>query len=243
MRAYTCRIRLPLLIVCFLHVSVPAVSAATMHVGCCQVWEQLNAYVVEKTGSQLAVSKCDQHQEACVDITLIKKFIAESNAVLPRSIQLADNGRDYVLNVSSAQDPAVFVNLFVWAFLGRTVSNPAINHEGLEHRYLEYNIQNDELNVRTPSCEFNKAVYTAMVLVSVSLLMFLIGMQIVDRHHTSKAKTDPTDNSNANNPVTLHVHGHSTSVTKPTSAMLRPAQNAFPSSAHRGTMPPLAFRL
>lgn len=243
MRACTCRLRLQFLVLCLFYVCVPIVSTTTMHVGCCQVWKQLNAYVVEKTGSELEISTCEQRQEVCADITLIKKFIAESNAVLPGSIRLADNGRDYVLDVSSAREPEVFLNLFVWAFLGRTVSNPAINHEGLQHRYLEYNIQNDELSVRTPSCEFNKAVYTAMVLVSVSLLMFLIGMQIVDRHHASKAKTDAADNSNAGNPVALSVHGSSTSVTKPAGAMLRPTQNAFQSPLQRGSMPPLAFRL
>lgn len=228
---------------CVLHMCVPVVSATTMHVGCCQVWTQLNTYVVEKTGSELASSTCEQRQDVCVDITLIKKFIAESNAVLPDSIRLADNGRDYVLNVSSTQEPMRVLNLFVWAFLGRTVSNPAINHEGLQHRYLEYDIQNDELSVRTPSCEFNKAVYTAMVLVSVSLLMFLIGMQIVDRHHASKAKTDSADNSDAGNAVAVPVHGHSTSVTKHTGAMLRSGQNAFPLYLQRESVPPLAFRL
>jgi hypothetical protein len=243
MRMCTCKLRLLFLMLCLLHMCVPIVCVSSMQVGCCQVWTQLNAYVVEKTGSELARSTCEQRQEVCADITLIKKFIAESNAVLPDGIKLADNGRDYILNVTDARDPEVFLNLFVWAFLGRTVSNPAINHEGLQHRYLEYDIQNDELSVRTPSCEFNKAVYTAMVLVSVSLLMFLIGMQIVDRHHASKAKTDAVDNSDAGNAVALPVHGHSTSVTKPTGAMLRPGQNAFQSPLQRGSMPPLAFRL
>lgn len=243
MQVCTCKLGLLCLMLCVLHMCVPIVSATTMHVGCCQVWTQLNTYVVEKTGSELASSTCEQRQDVCVDITLIKKFIAESNAVLPDSIRLADDGKNYVLNVSDAQDPVVLLNLLVWAFLGRTVSNPTINHEGLQHRYLEYDIQNDELNVRTPSCEFNKAVYTAMVLVSVSLLMFLIGMQIVDRHHASKAKTDAVDNSDAGNAVALPVHGHSTSVTKPTGAMLRPGQNAFQGPLQRGSMPPLAFRL
>ena len=63
-----------------------------------------------------------------------------------------------------------------------------MNYDGLKHTYLEYDIQKDTLQVRTPSCEFHKSIYTAMVLVSISLLMFLIAVQIVDNHTPAKSK-------------------------------------------------------
>jgi len=178
------------LIVLLLFVGVRVVASEELRVSCCDVWAQLTTYTVEKTGSSLAVSRCEEHKHECPDIKLIEQFYAESNAALHNALTRVDANSDFVLGVGNTTDSEAMLRMLVFAFLGRTISRPDLNHNGLVHRYLEYDIQGDKLTMRTPSCEFNKSIYTAMVLVSTSLLMFLIGMQIVDKHRKERQEVE-----------------------------------------------------
>lgn len=213
-------------------------STGGLQVECCHVWAELNAYMVEKTGSRLDMARCEREQHECPSIRLMQRFVAESNAVLPHSLKLAPDSTHYELGLRNVTDSDAVLSLLVWAFIGRTISTPALNHNGLQHRYLEYDIQRDELSMRTPSCEFHKAVYTAMVLVSVSLLMFLLGMQIVDKHAAERReqeakKANDGESAKALSHAQKHLEMHSG-----TCLTLRAQRGA----AAVGSQP-LAFRL
>ena len=177
-----------LMVLCVCNV-LTATSASQIQVRCCDVWAELGKYTVEKTGSQLNAARCEQHSALCADINLVQRFVTHSNAALDGILRFNPEDAEFSLNVNNVTDSTAMLRVLVWAFIGRTISRPDMNYDGLKHTYLEYDIQKDTLQVRTPSCEFHKSIYTAMVLVSISLLMFLIAVQVVDNHTPAKSKS------------------------------------------------------
>ena len=179
---------LVVLCLCNVMTATSASGASPMQVRCCDVWAELGEYTVEKTGSQLNAAKCEEQSAMCADINLVQRFVTQSNAALDGILSLNPEDAEFSLNVNNVTDSEAMLRVLVWAFIGRTISRPDMNYDGLKHTYLEYDIQKDTLQVRTPSCEFHKSIYTAMVLVSISLLMFLIAVQVVDNHTPAKSK-------------------------------------------------------
>ena len=215
-------IQSPLVVLCLCNVmtATSASGASPMQVRCCDVWAELGEYTVEKTGSQLNAARCEEQSAMCANINLVQRFVTQSNAALDGILSLNPEAAEFSLNVNNVTDSEAMLRVLVWAFIGRTISRPDMNYDGLKHTYLEYDIQKDTLQVRTPSCEFHKSIYTAMVLVSISLLMFLIVVQVVDNHTPAKSK----DRKNERDEHTLAA----------------PAEGTRKLAAH---MHPLTFRL
>jgi hypothetical protein len=93
--------------------------------------------------------------------------------------------------LQSDMDTASVVGLLAWAFLGRIVSSREQSNK--QTVLLQYDIHQNRLLIQRDSCEINKGLYSAMILASVTLLIFFISMMVSDsvRHKMEKHKGVP----------------------------------------------------
>jgi hypothetical protein len=115
----------------------------------------------------------------------------------PRAVEEVENGiwtftlkacrRILLKNNSKNMDAASVFGLMAWVFLGRIVSSREQSNK--QTVFLQYDHRN-KLLMHRDSCEINKSLYSAMILASVTLLIFFISMMVND----SDAHTGMTHN-------------------------------------------------
>jgi hypothetical protein len=152
--------------------------ALVWNVSCCRAFEALAAMTVERSGSSLPADACRAGGRRCMDLKLIREFVEQSRALLGRDRVQAE---DAALRITLPADAEPALELLAWAFLGRVVALPSPGAAGQQKVLLEYDIHRNSMHVKRDSCEFDKALHSAMVLASVALLVFFISMTVVER--------------------------------------------------------------
>lgn len=148
-----------------------------MQVGlaCCDVLALLYTHMV--VGDKLDMADC---QRSCAADPLMRAFVNHTRVLLDPARARADGGvalappGQYVLSVGA--DAAAWADLLVFSFLGRSVA-PGDGQRGPYG--LRYDPRGRTVTLEDSACEFHKGVYTFLVLCSVLLLMFFIGVQVV----------------------------------------------------------------
>jgi hypothetical protein len=133
---------------------------------------------VERSGSSLPADACRAGGRRCMDLKLIREFVEQSRALLGRDRVQTE---DAALRITLPADAEPALELLAWAFLGRVVALPSPSAAGQQKVLLEYDIHRNSMHVKRDSCEFDKGLYSAMVLASVALLVFFISMTVVER--------------------------------------------------------------
>lgn len=156
--------------------NVPCVGHISWSVDCCSLWEELNEFTIEKTGSQLG--GCSEQNIHCRDMKIIHKFISHMQVIVGKhNIKLTDN----YLNITLACDiQNNAVQLLALSVIGRVISID--DHAPIQ---LVYDTQYDTLTINRPTCEYSKSIYNSIVLASVVLLIFFIGMQVIEQDSKS----------------------------------------------------------
>jgi hypothetical protein len=172
-------------------------SATSWNVSCCAVFESMTKFTVERTGSYLQADTCRASETKCMDLKLIHEFIEQSRVIMGRHNVEAFAGSSVIrFTLQSDMDTASVVGLLAWAFLGRIVSSREQSNK--QTVLLQYDIHQNRLLIQRDSCEINKGLYSAMILASVTLLIFFISMMVSDsvRHKMEKQKGVPVKASN-----------------------------------------------
>lgn len=183
-RAARAALAVPLLMMMILLATLATPAAAlTWNVSCCTVFEAMTAFTVERTGAYLRADMCRASEDKCMDLKLIREFVEQSRAVLGRhTVDVLAESNLISLTLHSDSDAASMVGLLAWAFIGRVVTGADGRKTASTQKVLlEYDIHRNKLVVQRDSCEINKSLYSAMVLASVTLLVFFISMMVVER--------------------------------------------------------------
>ncbi len=153
-------------------------AALTWNVSCCTVFEAMAVFTVDRTGAYLRADMCCASEDECMDLKLIREFVEQSRAVLGRhTVDVLTESNLISLMLHSDSDAASIVGLLAWAFIGRVVTGADGRKTASTQKVLlEYDIHRNKLVVQRDSCEINKSLYSAMVLASVTLLVFFISM-------------------------------------------------------------------
>jgi hypothetical protein len=85
-----------------------------------------------------------------------------------------------VLSIPSNRD---LEDLFVFSFFGRAAS-PAESTE--VDLWLSYDKTHERIVFEDSTCDYNRNVYTLLVLSSIVLLMFFVGVQVVKNDETER---------------------------------------------------------
>ena len=126
--------------------------------------------------------KCTSPDTGCVSVKLVQQFINHTKAVVHCS-SMHTQGSDIVLSMQSNHN---LEDLFVFAFFGR-IASPAESTE--VDLWLSYDTKHELIVFEDSTCDYNRNVYKLLVLSSIILLMFFIGVQVV-RNYEHYGKKD-----------------------------------------------------
>jgi hypothetical protein len=151
----------------------------------------MTKFTVDRTGSYLQAITCCASETKCMelDLKVIHEFIEKSRTIMGRhNVQAFERSNVIRFTIQSDMDAASVIGLMAWAFLGRTVSSREQSNK--QTVFLQYDIHRNKLLIHRDSCEINKSLYSAMILASVTLLIFFISMMVNDsvRHKMEKQK-------------------------------------------------------
>jgi len=201
-------------------------AALTWNVSCCTVFEAMTAFTVERTGAYLRADMCRASEDKCMDLKLIREFVEQSRAVLGRhTVDVLAESNLISLTLHSDSDAASMVGLLAWAFIGRVVTGADGRKTASTQKVLlEYDIHRNKLVVQRDSCEINKSLYSAMVLASVTLLVFFISMMVVER---VRQKRDAAPGARAEKELVLTGKGTAAASANPLFSALAPADDPW----------------
>ena len=167
-------LRLPLALCAVLAMCVRAAAQHTLTLDCCTVLNKLYAYMKVTDGY-----KCTGPDTGCASVKLVQQFITYTKAAAHGSDMHAQ-GSDIVLSIPSNRD---LEDLFVFSFFGRAAS-PAESTE--VDLWLSYDKTHERIVFEDSTCDYNRNVYTLLVLSSIVLLMFFVGVQVVKNDETER---------------------------------------------------------
>jgi len=134
------------------------------HIGidCCSLMISMQRFIALETNPVL-----DCHPETCMASSLVKLFVQETGT----QVELQQQHTRVELTIP-AQDHR-FTEMLVWALIGRHYS---ANLAG-DHTHFIFNTATQTLTAKMPKCEFQKPIYTILLLVSIILLIFSLVLQ------------------------------------------------------------------
>jgi len=160
--------------------STPQPSSSTqLSMDCCHVLNELYTYLAVVDSGRYSCSSPDTQ---CPSVKLVQLFLNHTRATVPGATAHAEGG-----NLIFSVPTGGLGTLFVFGFFGRCASRTDSSEMEL---WLSYDTKHNKIVFENSSCDFNKNVYTVLVLASVVLLMFFVAVQVVKNEesaHTIKS--------------------------------------------------------
>ena len=146
-----------------------AITPTPIHIDCCTLWESMNVYVTMEKGSTYM---CGTSEE-CMKKSQVKLLVNEMQTYM----NLSTTATDVVVKVDSSKSKEM-ADMLVMAMVARFI--PKKQEESDEHPFLEYNEATHVLRLRTPLCEFQKDLYVSIIVISITILIFVLVRQNVE---------------------------------------------------------------
>ena len=162
------------------NVSCPTQQQITWSVSCCSLWSAMLEFTIEKTGTHL--STCDIN---CEDMKLIHILRHQINVTLRGKANIDLENQHLKISFPSEINDEI-IQMLAFSVIGRVISK-----DDQAPIQLVYDTQYDKLTIQRPTCEYSKSIYNSIVLASVVLLIFFIGMQVIEQNsqiQTQKVK-------------------------------------------------------
>lgn len=185
---------------------------------CCDLLQQIHRFFVDKPTDRISLDTCRQSPRECLSYNLIKTFVRHTRQMLDPQLKLPDNGvtmTDSSLLFALSNQTLDVASMSIFAFMGRSVATDASMHDAT--KWMSYDIHNDKFYLEDSACEINRDIYTTLLLASIVILVFFIGVQ-VQRDEAEKrqeeeaasttAERTPESKSSAKSKATT-VQGHS----------------------------------
>jgi hypothetical protein len=117
-------------------------------------------------------------------------FVKHSRLLLDPHNKLPENGvrtTDTALVFSLSPTQLDILSMSLFAFLGRSTAVDMSMSDAT--KWISYDIQNDKFYLEDSACEINRDIYTTLLLFSILLLIFFIGVQVqndIQQHEISE---------------------------------------------------------
>ena len=150
-------------------------STEMLALECCSMLKILSAYTVQAGGDRTDETECYRNPGMCMRRRVITSFIAQTKTLLLSSG--VSSNQTHILLQKSELFGAI-ENVLLLAWLGHVVSKGDI----------EFDASNNVLTVDDSKCSMDKTIYSTIVVASISLLVFFIASQVIEKE-TTKATT------------------------------------------------------
>ena len=153
-------------------------------VECCDVLHEMHRYLVDKPSDRMTTESCHRHTRQCLSYNLIRMFIKHSRLLLDPHNKLPENGvrtTDTALVFSLSPAQLDILPMSIFAFLGRSMAVDVSMSDAT--KWISYDTQNDKFYLEDSACEINRDIYTTLLLFSILLLIFFIGVQVQNDMH------------------------------------------------------------
>jgi hypothetical protein len=177
--------------------SGPAPDAIVVEVECCYLLQAMHRFLVDKPSDRVSLDSCRRNGRGCLSYNMIKTFVRHTRSMLDPQQKLAGGGvttTDNSLVFSLSNETLDVVSMTIFAFMGRSVATDSSMSDVT--KWVSYDIRRDEFFLQDSACEINKDVYTTLLLASIVILVFFIGVQ-VRRDDAEKPPTDPAAEGSA----------------------------------------------
>jgi len=146
----------------------------TIALDCCAVLNSLYGYM--KVADRYA---CKSPDSACASVKLVQLFVEHSRAAA-QGVNIHAQGAQILVTMPSDD---TLRELLVFAFFGRAAAPSASTEVDL---WLSYDTKHEKIVFEDSTCAYNRNVYTLLVLSSIVLLMFFIGVQVAKKDETEQ---------------------------------------------------------
>ena len=112
----------------------------------------------------------------CNSLPIMLEFVKQTNSLLEsNSVQV--NGSHLMFSIPTENEH--LYKLLVYSFLGRILHEEQSQSDDYNtNKWMMFDSNSGTFQFQQSMCDFNKNIYTTLVLASISLLMFFIGVQV-----------------------------------------------------------------
>lgn len=148
-----------------------ATTLQTSQSHCCDVLTELHKFVRERDENDCSTDA------NCNSLPIMLEFVKQTNSLLEsNSVQV--NGSHLMFSIPTENEH--LYKLLVYSFLGRILHEEQSKSADYNtNKWMMFDSNTRTFQFQQSMCDFNKTIYTTLVLASISLLMFFIGVQVV----------------------------------------------------------------
>jgi len=160
---------------------VAAQNDGTSQSQCCAVLTELHKFVRERDENDCFTDVTGN----CNSLPIMLEFVKQTNSLLEsNSVQV--NGSHLMFSIPTENEH--LYKLLVYSFLGRILHEEQSQSADYNtNKWMMYDSNSGTFQFQQSMCDFNKNIYTTLVLASISLLMFFIGVQVVAEKKSKQA--------------------------------------------------------
>ena len=160
---------------------VAAQNDGTSQSQCCAVLTELHKFVRERDENDCFTDVTGN----CNSLPIMLEFVKQTNSLLEsNSVQV--NGSHLMFSIPTENEH--LYKLLVYSFLGRILHEEQSQSDDYNtNKWMMFDSNSGTFQFQQSMCDFNKNIYTTLVLASISLLMFFIGVQVVAEKKSKQA--------------------------------------------------------
>lgn len=155
-------------------------DSVAVAIDCCTIVKSLYRYMSVDD----KFLPCTQGDTRCSTLRLVQLFMQHTSSMTSPLSPPFVRGSDIVFYVPT---DVALAPLLVFSFFGRSVAPADENDMDM---WLSYDTKLNKIRFEDSTCDFNRNVYTTLVLASLVLLMFFIAVQMVAENEKSSDKHD-----------------------------------------------------
>ena len=202
----TRHLSIKLLVLSFL-CCVAAQNDGTSQSQCCAILRELHKFVRERDENDCSTDA------NCNSLPIMLEFVKQTNNLLNSTNSVQVHGSRLVFSIPTENED--LYKLLVYSFLGRILHEEQSKSADYNtNKWMMFDSNSGTFQFQQSMCDFNKNIYTTLVLASISLLMFFIGVQVVAEKKSKQAtkamgpqapeEDTFTQHARAFGPVTAH---------------------------------------
>ena len=159
-----------------------ATTLQTSQSHCCDVLTELHKFVRERDENDCSTDVTGN----CHLLPIMLEFRNRTNMLLDSTTSVRVNGSRLVFSIPTENEH--LYKLLVYSFLGRILHEEQSKSADYNtNKWMMFDSNTRTFQFQQSMCDFNKNIYTTLVLASISLLMFFIGVQVVAEKKSKQA--------------------------------------------------------
>jgi len=146
-------------------VATAAPTHAYVDIPCCELMGSMLRFITVKDGFM----ECEESE--CMNRGLIRLFLSESGSLG----HVAANGT--ALRMHTRSDATqVYADMLAWSFISRCFTGGREDDKA----HYDFDTISQTMTARRPRCEFQRSMYVVMLLVIITVLVFSMGLSVLE---------------------------------------------------------------